>query len=161
MMIPLMYEDPFYDVNYVYAGLLALKYLEMYTSNREDFVPRYIAHDFEYLRCDRVSTERHARLLRVGLNRRHHAGALGSKIRLGRRGQRTSGKQQRQEGANGGRRPAPRNNGMGRRASAAPLPGARTSPEPRKMPAVPVSRASVITFAAPAASSSLIQATHW
>lgn len=43
MMIPLMYEDPFYDVNYVYAGLLALKYLELYTSNREDFVPRYIA----------------------------------------------------------------------------------------------------------------------
>jgi oligoendopeptidase F len=43
MMIPLMYEDPFYDVNYVYAGLLGLKYLEMYTSNREDFVPRYIA----------------------------------------------------------------------------------------------------------------------
>jgi hypothetical protein len=37
----------------------------------------------------------------------------------------------------------------------------RTSPVPRKMPAVPVSRASVITFQAPASSSSLIQATHW
>src|SRR5437764_3784572 len=37
----------------------------------------------------------------------------------------------------------------------------RTSPEPRKMPAVPPSRASVMTLAAPASSSSLIHATHW
>ena len=37
----------------------------------------------------------------------------------------------------------------------------RTSPLPRKMPAVPPSRASVITLAAPASISSLIHATHW
>jgi oligoendopeptidase F len=38
-----MYEDPFYDVNYVYGGLLALKYYQLYTANREQFVPRYTA----------------------------------------------------------------------------------------------------------------------
>ena len=64
-----------------------------------ELVPRYIAHDFEYLRCDRVSAERDTRLLRVGLDRRHHAGALGGEIRLGRRRQRTSGNQERQENA--------------------------------------------------------------
>ncbi len=37
----------------------------------------------------------------------------------------------------------------------------RTSPVPRKMPAVPDSRASVMTFQAPAASSSRIHSTHW
>jgi oligoendopeptidase F len=41
--VSLMYEDPFYDVNYVYAGLLALKYFELYSANREQFLPRYIA----------------------------------------------------------------------------------------------------------------------
>ena len=35
------------------------------------------------------------------------------------------------------------------------------SPSLRKMPAVPPSRASVITFQAPASSSSLIHSTHW
>ena len=35
------------------------------------------------------------------------------------------------------------------------------SPSARKIPAVPPSRPSVITFQAPASSSSLIQATHW
>jgi hypothetical protein len=63
-------------------------------------VPRYIAHDFQYLRCDKVPAERDTRLLRVGLYRRHHAGALGGEIPLGRRGQRTSGNQERQENAN-------------------------------------------------------------
>ena len=41
--VSLMYEDPFYDVNYVYGGLLALKYYQLYTANREQFVPRYTA----------------------------------------------------------------------------------------------------------------------
>jgi oligoendopeptidase F len=42
-VVSLMYEDPLYDVNYVYGGLLALKYYQLYTTNREQFVPRYIA----------------------------------------------------------------------------------------------------------------------
>jgi len=41
--VSLMYEDPLYDVNYVYGGLLALKYYKLYTANREQFVPRYFA----------------------------------------------------------------------------------------------------------------------
>jgi oligoendopeptidase F len=41
--VSLMYEDPLYDVNYVYGGLLALKYYDLYTTRREWFVPRYIA----------------------------------------------------------------------------------------------------------------------
>jgi oligoendopeptidase F len=41
--LSLMYEDPLYDVNYVYGGLLALKYYDLYTTRREWFVPRYIA----------------------------------------------------------------------------------------------------------------------
>jgi oligoendopeptidase F len=41
--VSLMYEDPLYDVNYVYGGLLALKYFYLYSANREQFVPRYIA----------------------------------------------------------------------------------------------------------------------
>jgi oligoendopeptidase F len=43
MMIPLMYEDPFYDINYVYAGLLGLTYLNLYQSDPKLFVPRYVA----------------------------------------------------------------------------------------------------------------------
>jgi oligoendopeptidase F len=42
-MVSLMFEDPLYDVNYMYGGLLALKYYQLYTSRREWFVPRYIA----------------------------------------------------------------------------------------------------------------------
>lgn len=42
-MVSLMYEDPLYDVNYVYGGLLALKYYDLYTTRREWFVPHYIA----------------------------------------------------------------------------------------------------------------------
>jgi oligoendopeptidase F len=42
-MVSLMLEDPLYDVNYVYGGLLALKYYELYSTRREWFVPRYIA----------------------------------------------------------------------------------------------------------------------
>jgi oligoendopeptidase F len=41
--VSLMYEDPLYDVNYVYGGLLALKYYQLYGADRENFVPRYIA----------------------------------------------------------------------------------------------------------------------
>jgi len=41
--VQLMYQDPFYDVNYVYGALLALKFYEMYTRDPEHFVPRYIA----------------------------------------------------------------------------------------------------------------------
>lgn len=39
----LFYDDPLYDINYVYGALLALKYYEMYTRDRERFVPRYVA----------------------------------------------------------------------------------------------------------------------
>ena len=42
MSISLMYQDPFYDVNYVYGVLLALKFYEMYTRDPEHFVPRYV-----------------------------------------------------------------------------------------------------------------------
>lgn len=41
--IRLMYEDPFYEINYIYGALLALKFYEMYTRDPEHFVPRYIA----------------------------------------------------------------------------------------------------------------------
>ena len=43
MKLGLMYEDPFYYVNYVYGAMLALKFYEMYTRDPEHFVPRYIA----------------------------------------------------------------------------------------------------------------------
>lgn len=43
MNIPLMYEDPFYDTNYIYGSLLALNFYEMYLRDSEHFVPRYIA----------------------------------------------------------------------------------------------------------------------
>ncbi|MFZ0479300.1 MAG: M3 family metallopeptidase [Terriglobales bacterium] len=42
-MVSLMYEDPLYDVNYVYGGLLALKYYHLYTTRKDWFVPRYLA----------------------------------------------------------------------------------------------------------------------
>jgi oligoendopeptidase F len=43
MNIGLMYEDPFYDINYIYGALLALKFYEMYKRDSEHFTPRYIA----------------------------------------------------------------------------------------------------------------------
>ncbi len=43
MKLSLMYEDPFYYVNYIYGAMLALKFYEMYTRDPEHFVPRYIA----------------------------------------------------------------------------------------------------------------------
>jgi oligoendopeptidase F len=43
MTSPLFYEDPLYDINYVYGALLALKYYEMYTRDPAGFVPRYLA----------------------------------------------------------------------------------------------------------------------
>lgn len=41
--ISLMYEDPFYDVNYVYGAVLALNFYARYQNDREHFVQRYIA----------------------------------------------------------------------------------------------------------------------
>lgn len=43
MNTTLMYEDPFYDANYIYGSLLALNFYEMYLRDAEHFVPRYIA----------------------------------------------------------------------------------------------------------------------
>jgi oligoendopeptidase F len=43
MNIGLMYEDPFYDINYVYGVLLALEFYALYTRDPQHFVPRYIA----------------------------------------------------------------------------------------------------------------------
>jgi oligoendopeptidase F len=43
MDVRLMFQDPFYDVNYVYGVLLALKFYEMYKRDPQNFVPRYIA----------------------------------------------------------------------------------------------------------------------
>src|ERR1039458_4901831 len=40
--VSLMFEDPLYDVNYVYGGLLALKYYQLYSTRPDWFVPRYI-----------------------------------------------------------------------------------------------------------------------
>ncbi len=50
MLVPLMYEDPFYDINYVYGALLALKFYEMYERDPRGFVPRYVdlmSHGFD------------------------------------------------------------------------------------------------------------------
>ncbi len=43
MNIPLMYEDPFYDINYVYGAMLALKYYAKCAQSPEIFYPRYLA----------------------------------------------------------------------------------------------------------------------
>lgn len=43
MRVTLMFEDPFYDINYVYGALLALKFYEMYRRDPQYFVPRYTA----------------------------------------------------------------------------------------------------------------------
>jgi oligoendopeptidase F len=50
MEIPLMYVDPFYDLNYVYAGLLALDYYALYKQDPAGFPARYTAlmeHGFD------------------------------------------------------------------------------------------------------------------
>ncbi|HMF57814.1 MAG TPA: M3 family metallopeptidase [Pyrinomonadaceae bacterium] len=50
MSVQLMYEDPFYDINYVYGALLALKYYAMYRHDAVHFIPRYIelmGHGFD------------------------------------------------------------------------------------------------------------------
>ncbi|HSE40073.1 MAG TPA: M3 family metallopeptidase [Acidobacteriota bacterium] len=39
----LFYEDPIYQINYVYGALLALKYYSMFLNKPNSFVPRYIA----------------------------------------------------------------------------------------------------------------------
>ncbi len=43
MTTTLMYDDPFYDANYVYGSLLALKFYSLYSQDPEHFAPRYIA----------------------------------------------------------------------------------------------------------------------
>jgi oligoendopeptidase F len=43
MNLGLLYEDPFYDINYVYGALLALEFYEMYTRDPAHFASRYIA----------------------------------------------------------------------------------------------------------------------
>lgn len=43
MDIPLMYEDPFYDVNYVYGALVALNFYDLYRRDPKFFVPNYVA----------------------------------------------------------------------------------------------------------------------
>jgi oligoendopeptidase F len=50
MTIPLMYEDPFYDLNYIYASLLALEYYSLYQEDPRGFAIRYAAllrHGFD------------------------------------------------------------------------------------------------------------------
>ena len=46
----LFYEDPLYEINYVYGSLLALRYYEMFERDREWFIQRYIelmGHGFD------------------------------------------------------------------------------------------------------------------
>jgi oligoendopeptidase F len=43
MQIRLLYEDSFYDLNYVYASVLALKYYEMCKQNPQEFQRKYVA----------------------------------------------------------------------------------------------------------------------
>jgi oligoendopeptidase F len=38
-----MFEDPFYDINYVYGALLALNFYELYRRDPKQFAPRYLA----------------------------------------------------------------------------------------------------------------------
>jgi oligoendopeptidase F len=41
--LELAYEDPLYDVNYVYGGLLALSYYKAWKQDREGFDKAYLA----------------------------------------------------------------------------------------------------------------------
>ncbi len=41
--VSLAYEDPLYEVNYMYAGLLALKYFQLYSQRPDWFASRYLA----------------------------------------------------------------------------------------------------------------------
>jgi oligoendopeptidase F len=43
MAVPLMYEDPFYDLNYVYGGIIALRMYAMYSKDPAAFAQRYVA----------------------------------------------------------------------------------------------------------------------
>jgi len=43
MSITLMYEDPFYDVNYVYGAIIALRMYAIYGKDPKAFAPRYVA----------------------------------------------------------------------------------------------------------------------
>jgi oligoendopeptidase F len=42
MAVPLMYEDPFYDVNYVYGAIIALRMYASYSHDPKAFAPRYV-----------------------------------------------------------------------------------------------------------------------
>lgn len=41
--IPLMYEDPFYDLNYVYGAIIGLRMFAMYRNDPKSFAPRYVS----------------------------------------------------------------------------------------------------------------------
>ncbi|HJT16685.1 MAG TPA: M3 family metallopeptidase, partial [Thermoanaerobaculia bacterium] len=43
MSIRLMYEDPFYDINYVYGGIVGLRLYAMYRRDAAAFAPKYVA----------------------------------------------------------------------------------------------------------------------
>ncbi len=43
MLVTLMYEDPFYDVNYVYGALIGLRLYAMYVHDAQSFASRYVA----------------------------------------------------------------------------------------------------------------------
>jgi len=43
MLTRLMYEDPLYLVNYLFGGLLSLKYYEMFKKNPQEFSSKYLA----------------------------------------------------------------------------------------------------------------------
>lgn len=43
MHVPLMYEDPFYDFNYVIGGVIALRLYAMERNDPKDFAARYVA----------------------------------------------------------------------------------------------------------------------
>jgi oligoendopeptidase F len=62
----LFYEDPLYEINYVYGSLLALNYYELFERDREGFVPRYIdlmKHGFDAPPADLL-----ARFLKLDLD---------------------------------------------------------------------------------------------
>jgi oligoendopeptidase F len=43
MLVPLMYEDPFYDVNYVYGAIVGLRLFEMSEQDPASFATRFVA----------------------------------------------------------------------------------------------------------------------
>ena len=43
MAVRLIYEDPFYDLNYVYGAVIALKMFSIYSADPKAFARRYVA----------------------------------------------------------------------------------------------------------------------